>query len=247
VSRLSRLIRRLRATRCPVRARHVEPSFLISPDDDPATADDLLLDLSLKAIELARRINLDDIATRGKPVSQFLSIWPGDHYRLLGAIVKVLEPKTVIEIGTATGASALAMLKFMAPDSRLYTFDLVPWRESPGYILTENDFRDGRLIQMIDDLTDRAGLMRHIDIVRAAQLIFVDAAKDGAMEERFLELLTEVPFASRAVVIFDDIRLYNMLATWRRMASPKIDLTSFGHFTGTGLTYTPIRLKSEKR
>jgi hypothetical protein len=98
---------------------------------------------------------------------------------------------------------------------------------------------------VIDDLTVRDGLMRHIEVVRSAQLIFVDAAKDGRMEDRLLRLLAEVPFASRAFVIFDDIRLYNMLATWRRIASPKIDLTSFGHFTGTGVAYTPIRLKSD--
>jgi hypothetical protein len=118
-------MRRLRARRCPVRARHVEASFLISTDDDPATADDVLLDLSLKAIELARHIDLDDIASRGKPIGRFVGLWPGEHYRLLGAMVKVLNPKTVIEIGTATGASALAMRKFLAPDGRLYTFDLV--------------------------------------------------------------------------------------------------------------------------
>jgi tRNA methyltransferase complex GCD14 subunit len=158
---------------------------------------------------------------------------------------KVLNPKTVIEIGTGTGASALAMLKFMAPDGHLYTFDLVPWWESPGHILTDEDFRDGRLVQVIDDLTVRDGLMRHIEVVRSAQLIFMDAAKDGTMEDSFLRLLGEVPFAGRVFAIFDDIRLYNMLATWRRIASPKIDLTSFGHFTGTGMAYTPIRLKRD--
>lgn len=243
MSRLSRFIKRLRATRYPVRARHIEPSFLISTDDDPATADDVLLDLSLKAIELARHINLDDIVGRGKPICQFVGLWPGAHYRLLSAMVKILNPKMVVEIGTATGASALAMLKFMASDSHLYTFDLVPWRESPGHILTDEDFRDGRLVQVIDDLTVRDGLMRHVEVVRSAQLIFMDAAKDGLMEDRFLGLLGEVQFTGRAIVILDDIRLYNMLATWRRIASPKIDLTSFGHFTGTGVVNTPIRLK----
>jgi hypothetical protein len=34
---------------------------------------------------------------------------------------------------------------------------------------------------VIDDLTVRDGLMRHIEVVRSAQLIFVDAAKDGRM------------------------------------------------------------------
>jgi hypothetical protein len=123
VSRLSQFIKRLKATRCPVRARHIEPSFLISIDDDPATPDDVLFDISLKAIDLARRINLEDIARRA--IGQAITCWPGEHYRLLSAIVQVLDPKTVIEIGTATGASALAMLKFMASGTHLYTPTMV--------------------------------------------------------------------------------------------------------------------------
>jgi len=242
MSRLSQFIKHLKAARCPVSARHIEPSFVISIDDDPASPDDVLFDISLKAIDLARRTNLDEIASRGNNVGEIINCWPGEHYRLLSAIVQVLEPKTVIEIGTASGASALAMLKFMASGTRLYTFDLVPWRESPGHILTNADFHDGRLVQLTDDITVRDGLMHHIEIVRAAELIFVDAAKDGVTEVRFLELLAEVSFANRAVIVFDDIRLYNMLAVWRRIASPKVDLTSFGHFTGTGMIHAPIRL-----
>jgi hypothetical protein len=35
--------------------------------------------------------------------------------------------------------------------------------------------------------------------------------------------------------MFDDIRLWNMLRTWRTINRPKLDLTSFGHWSGTGL------------
>jgi predicted O-methyltransferase YrrM len=241
MSTLSRLIKLLKP---PVRARLTEPSFLISVDDDASAPDDFLFDLSAKAIELARRTDLGDIASRDASLGKLITCWPGEHYRLLGALVQVLAPRTVVEIGTATGASALSMLKFMAANTRLVTFDLVPWQQCPGHILTESDFRDGRLVQSIDDITVRDGLMRHADLVQAADLIFVDAAKDGVMEERLLKLLCDMPFANRAVVVFDDIRLYNMLATWRRIASPKIDLTCFGHFTGTGVIYSPIRLSA---
>jgi predicted O-methyltransferase YrrM len=39
----------------------------------------------------------------------------------------VCKPKIVIEIGTATGLSALAMKAAMPAGSRLFTFDIVPW------------------------------------------------------------------------------------------------------------------------
>ena len=35
--------------------------------------------------------------------------------------------------------------------------------------------------------------------------------------------------------MFDDIRLLNMIEQWRALPRPKLDLTSFGHWSGTGL------------
>lgn len=34
---------------------------------------------------------------------------------------------------------------------------------------------------------------------------------------------------------FDDIRLWNMLRIWREIRLPKMDMTSFGPWCGTGL------------
>lgn len=33
----------------------------------------------------------------------------------------------------------------------------------------------------------------------------------------------------------DDIRVWTMLKTWREISYPKLDLTSFGHWSGTGI------------
>ena len=38
-----------------------------------------------------------------------------------------------------------------------------------------------------------------------------------------------------AVMIIDDIRLPAMLEFWRDLPLPKLDLISFGHFTGSGV------------
>ncbi|WP_164546837.1 MULTISPECIES: hypothetical protein [unclassified Variovorax] len=37
------------------------------------------------------------------------------------------------------------------------------------------------------------------------------------------------------MIVFDDIRVMHMVDTWRRIARPKMDLSSFGHWSGTGL------------
>ena len=37
------------------------------------------------------------------------------------------------------------------------------------------------------------------------------------------------------LLIMDDIKFINMIDLWRNIKSPKIDLSSFGHWSGTGV------------
>jgi hypothetical protein len=39
----------------------------------------------------------------------------------------------------------------------------------------------------------------------------------------------------RQLVVIDDIRVLTMVQLWRQLPNPRLDLTSFGHFSGTGL------------
>jgi len=68
-----------------------------------------------------------------------------------------------------------------------------------------------------------------------AEVVFVDGPKDGRWEDRFIALLERTEWFRPRLVIFDDVRLWGMLHTWRRLNRPKLDLATFGHFTGTGL------------
>lgn len=228
-----RVIRRLLPQ--PVAVRHAEYSLLFSSDDDPAQPSERLFDLALKAADIARTLKLDALQARAAGAGTLVNVWPGEHYRLLAALVKALQPRTVIEIGTATGDCAITMKQALPPEGTVVTFDLVPWQQAGHGVMREEDFADGRLIQHLDDVTLPAGLAKHRALFESAELIFVDAAKDGAMEERLLRLWQGVAFQRKPVFVFDDIRLWNMLKVWRQMAWPKLDLTSFGHWTGTGL------------
>src|SRR4051794_5534494 len=107
--------------RWPITARHVEPSLISSPAGAPSPR---LLDTALQAAGDARSIDLQWLAERDP--SAFANVWPGEHYKLLSALVALLRPETVVEIGTATGASAVAMKSALREDARLVTFDVVP-------------------------------------------------------------------------------------------------------------------------
>lgn len=72
-------------------------------------------------------------------------------------------------------------------------------------------------------------------LFESADLIFVDGPKDGHTEARILANLDTLKLAPHVVIVFDDIRVMHMVDTWRRIARPKMDLSSFGHWSGTGL------------
>lgn len=216
------------------RARHGEKSMIFSADDESRPSE-RLIDVSLEAISEARGISLQHLDERLEGPPYWPSVWPGEHYRLLAALARVLDAETVVEIGTATGLSALALLAGLRPAGRVVTFDLVAWQDYPGTVLQAEDFADGRLKQHLDDLSSAEGLAKHRDLLASAGLVFVDAAKDGKQEQRFLDLFETIPFTQRPIVVFDDIRQWRMLKIWREVRRPKLDLTSFGHWSGTGL------------
>ncbi|HEY8227546.1 MAG TPA: class I SAM-dependent methyltransferase [Pyrinomonadaceae bacterium] len=218
--------------------------MIYSEDDAVSHASQRLIELSTEAIVCAGRTKLDDLQIRlGGRFSypdDLVNLWPGEHYRLLAALIQILNPQLVIEIGTAEGLSALCMLKYLSRNGRIVTFDLVPWAQYPRTCLTEEDFRDGRLRQVVGDLGEDEIFERHAELLSKANLVFIDAAKDGVLERRLIARFEKLRYESKPLFVFDDIRLWNMLSTWRDLRWPKLDLTSFGHWCGTGICEPPI-------
>jgi predicted O-methyltransferase YrrM len=210
-------------------------SAVASLDDDPAKPSERLLDIALSAVAHARSVSMASVVSRMTAPPYYPDVWPGEHYKLLAGLVHACQPRTIIEIGTSTGLSALAMATTMPSDAHLVTFDLIPWKNFEDTCLRDEDFADSRLSQIIGDVCDPKVLHKHKSLFQDAGIIFVDGPKDGRFEYDFLNRLEELPLASAPLIVFDDIRLLNMLSLWRRIQRPKLDLTSFGHWTGTGL------------
>ncbi len=219
----------------PVAVRHAELSMIFSADDDHSTPSPFLIDLALQASIRASQISLSDLRTRMHEPPYYVDIWPGEHYKLLAAIVDVLQPQCVIDIGTATGLSALAMKKTLPTNGRIYTFDISSWQSFNHTCLQTTDFEDGKLFQFVENLQSPEIIMKHQEVLENCDMIFIDAAKDGIGEQIFLDNFSLIKFKKKPLFIFDDIKLWNMLKIWREISKPKLDLTSFGHWSGTGL------------
>lgn len=216
--------------------RDYRPSYIVSLDDERYQPSRRLLQLATEVLTQVPKLDLTPSLRPFKKNStyKFFNTWPGEHYLLLAALMKVLKPKKVIEIGTAAGASALVMKSFLPKASELVTYDVIPWHEYPETGLKKNDFSE-HFQQKVLDLTSPEVQASERAIFETADFIFVDAEKDYKMEKTFIEFFDSLKFRKPPIIMFDDIRLIQMVEIWRKIKHPKLDLTSFGHWSGTGL------------
>lgn len=120
--------------------------------------------------DLLRKINRDTHSLIMKP--RMLS----GHMqgRLLSMISKMIRPKTILEIGTYTGYSALCLAEGLPADGKLITLDVNEELENRvrGYFnqsaySNKIDFRIGNALKIIPTLTD------------SLDLVFIDADKEN--------------------------------------------------------------------
>ncbi len=225
-------------SKSPVQARVAYKIWNFSAEDDPGKPDDFLIDTSIEVFKIAKEIKMNSITERfpnGQIGGLYPDLWPGDHYRLLAAFVKYLQPKIIIEIGTSLGTSSLALKEFLPEGSKIYTYDIVPLKDMSPYIMKEKDFSTGKITQIIGDLSDNQFYLSQIDIFNKADLIFIDAVKDVITEKKFIENFLSTEFENSPLMIWDDIKAIPQV--WRNISKPKLDITSFGHFTGTGIVH----------
>lgn len=211
--------------------RQVIDSKCISVDDDPAAQAFDDYGLITQAITVAAGTDLTYID------NPFANAFPGDHYRLLAGLLTALRPKAIVDIGTHYGTGTRVMCDF-APKAKIDTFDLLAWDNFETTYLTEQDFSeaDGQVTQHLFDLSDPEVFKKYTAMLEQADFIMVDAPKNGKFEEEFFTLLSTISMKAKTrYMLLDDIRFTSELVSWRRIQNPKIDLTSFGHFSGTGL------------
>lgn len=219
----------------PVKVEHGEYSMIFSARDNPPLLTSSLFNLSLEAIKHAAQVEFKEVSLRNEQSKMYCNIWPGEHYRLLAGFMLALKPKTTIEIGTSTGLSALCLKQYLPPGGKIVTFDIDEWQSYPKTLLKDEDFSDKKLIQYIDDLSVDSEFDRYRLLLQEAEFIFIDASHNGILEEKILSNLKKISFKNKVFILMDDIRVWTMLKTWRNISLPKLDLTSFGHWSGTGL------------
>lgn len=213
--------------------RHSFVTLACSNDDvEPSH---FLIETTCKAAQLAFSLKLDFSDRRGPATSNvLLNTFPGEHYRLLAALARITGGD-IVEIGTYTGMGSLSLMSGLQNAGHVTTFDVLAWNQFETF-LRPDDFSSTTLSQNIADLSDIRIFTHYLELLSKASIIFCDGPKDGRFEYQFLNnLATLRPHRKHQLLVLDDIRFPNMIDLWASIKSPKLDATSFGHFSGTGI------------
>lgn len=151
------------------------------------------------------------------------------YYIYLNSLVRVMEPKKILELGTADGAASLFMLLAMGPEGELITIDRRA--ETPRNL--EFVLSDRRLKLFKGDDSDLASY-------HGWDLVGVDLLLPGP-EKKYLPVLNQwrlyEPFLGpNGIAVFKDIHLNGQMERfWTHLPCTKIDTCFSIHRTGVGI------------
>ncbi|MFL5886427.1 MAG: O-methyltransferase [Thermoleophilaceae bacterium] len=120
-----------------------------------------------------------------------------DEALLLYSLVRVIRPRTIVEIGFQYGRSSLNFLKALDDDGRLYSFDVDPECERRAREKFGDDPRFAFRLCSQDAITSD-----YID-GRQADLVFLDASHDLELNQRTFERLLPL-ISDRGIVAVHD-------------------------------------------
>ena len=181
--------------------------------------------VSKKTIKLdkdaIRTLDVSHLAEQSLNSNDWLTAGQSE-YRLYAWLSTKFNNTTILDVGTRTGGSALALS--YNDKNKVISYDLVEQGASSG-IKKDNitfkvqDFRE-------DDTLD----YDNISII----MIDVDP-HDGTAEEEMFEYLEEKGW--KGLVLLDDIgpQWPEIEDFWNRITFPKLNVTEVGHMSGTGL------------
>lgn len=140
-----------------------------------------------------------------------------DEALLLHGLVRVLSPRTVVEIGFLKGASAFNLLRALDPKARLYSFDIDPTCEE---IARRRFGHDARFAFRLRSQT--AVTAEDID-GRAADFVFLDAGHELSLNQATFERLVPLMSSDAILAVHDTGTVPRALLPSRHWAHAKSD------------------------
>jgi predicted O-methyltransferase YrrM len=153
-----------------------------------------------------------------------------EPYRLLSYLSSLFSDSHLIDIGTSNGSSAIALSKNKT--NQILSFDIND-RCQTSFLQNQNQFEKMPSFKNIDFIVTE-NFIKYLGIFLNSPFIYLDIAHDGVWENILLELLIKNNY--KGIMVMDDIYEFpEMKKIWDNLFFNKIDLTKYGHWSGTGL------------
>lgn len=163
------------------------------------------------------------------PSAEYFDKMAGEEfYRLLSFLANAMpKGSKLVDIGTYCGLSANALSTNR--EITVTTYDIY------DHITDNPDANTIRKVANIEYLLKDC--LEDGPALALAKVVVLDVdPHDGAMEAEIFSMLRSVGF--RGVVVLDDIKLNGkMKEFWEGIPERKLDVTSYGHWSGTGIVY----------
>lgn len=144
----------------------------------------------------------------------------GEHYKLINYISNQYKNKTLLDIGSRDGISALAMAKC---NNIIISYDIKPVLCDWNNTYPNVTFKQLNILKEKDEILLNASFM----------LLDIDP-HDGLQELEFFTRLRQIKY--KGIIILDDIKLNQpMINLWDNIYEEKYDITTWGHGSGTGI------------
>jgi len=167
-----------------------------------------------------RNLDVSHLAEQSLTANDWLSAGQSE-YRLYAWLSTQFDNSIILDVGTRTGGSALALS--YNENNQVFSYDL----QEQGASKIK---RDNIEFKIKDFRQDDSINWDHVSII----MLDVDP-HDGVQEEEMMEFLEEKEW--KGLMLFDDIgpQWPEVEDLWNRITYPKVDVTEVGHMSGTGL------------
>lgn len=140
-----------------------------------------------------------------------------EHYRLLSYISGLCNNISIMDIGTEACRSSICL--GINHKNKVFSWDIC--KNTDIYPSSRNIF------YKTGNVFEEKQLLK-------SPIIFLDTAHDGVFENEFIDFIINNKY--NGIIIFDDIHLNNEMSDfWGKIPVLKQDITSIGHWSGTGI------------
>jgi len=178
------------------------------------------MEITYEDVNSTDLIDLSKLIRNDEHRGYFLDVAGREHYKFLAYFSTLFNNSTLLDIGTNRGCSSLAMA--YNTTNTIHSFDL--------YELKELHSQPNNIIYYIDNILKDA----YTELILSSPFILLDTFHDGSFEREFHNYLKEIGY--KGYLMLDDIKLNDeMKKYWDWIDEEKYDISSIGHWSGTGL------------